>query len=75
MVQDQLISPSHFGVSEMNTMIVFFKTEQEVGSLMNLEAQVWVQAPGVIFHELLFIPSLRRVAPIHWDHGFCPGAM
>ena len=33
-------------MGSLNRLSIFFLTEQEVGSLMNVETEVWVDAPS-----------------------------
>jgi len=41
-----VITPSNFGVSNKNTMVVVFKTEQEVGTVTDTVTELWVDAPS-----------------------------
>ncbi|CAE8727790.1 unnamed protein product [Polarella glacialis] len=40
------ISPSNFGAGQRNTLLVFFRTEQEVGTVEYVQTEIWVDAPS-----------------------------
>lgn len=41
----EIITPKNFGVGNKNTMVIVFKTEQEVGTVRNPVTELWVDAP------------------------------
>lgn len=60
MLSNMVISPTNFGVSQYNTMMVFFQTEQMVGTLDQVESQLWVDAPsGFDFEEFCMAGHLE----------------
>lgn len=73
-LSDFFIAPLQYGVGQLNTLSIFFLTEQEVGSLSNVETEVWVDAPsGFDFgqycsasplNDLYYIPEGRGTQPL-----------
>jgi hypothetical protein len=41
-----IITPSNFGIGQQNAMDIFFKTENEVGTVMDTQTEIWVDAPS-----------------------------
>lgn len=46
MLENMVIAPTNFGALQENEMLVFFQTEQMVGTLDSVETEIWVDAPS-----------------------------
>eukprot|EP00435_Cladocopium_sp_Y103_P019206 s4255_g4.t1 len=74
-LSDFFIAPSQYGVGQLNTLSIFFLTEQEVGSLSNVETEVWVDAPsGFDFGQrfsrfAIWAPAISVInVALHFNH-------
>ncbi|CAJ1337836.1 unnamed protein product, partial [Effrenium voratum] len=73
-LSDFFIAPAQYGVGQLNTLSVFFMTEQEVGSLTNVETEIWVDAPSgfnfgqycsaLPLDDIYYIPEGRGTSPL-----------
>jgi hypothetical protein len=71
---DVIIQPTVFGASALNELLVFFTTEQTVGTLTASESEVWVDAPSTYnfgqycaashLAETYYIPEGRGTNPL-----------
>jgi hypothetical protein len=56
-----VIAPTNFGVGQKNMMMIFFKTEQEVGTREQKQTEIWVDAPpGYDFGHVCKVEHLEN---------------
>jgi hypothetical protein len=56
-----VITPTNYGVGEKNMMMVFFKTEQQVGTKTQKKTEIWVDAPpGYDFGQVCKVEHLNE---------------